>query len=313
MQYEHALVTGGAGFIGSHICERLVGLGLAVASLDDYSAGKTENLAHLPTIREFKCDVTCINSLQYYFKAFEPDIIFHNAASKKNICLRDPTRDLAVNGGGTLNMLLMAREFGVKKFVHASTGSVYGEPIQFPQTEEHPLNPCSYYGVSKLAGERYASLFHNDGLDVTILRYFHVYGSRQESDPNLGGVVAIFCRQVAAGLPITIHGDGRQVRSFTHVDDVVGANLLAAQSSGGTYNCASGTQISIVELAEAIEGLAGHKVSRQLIDPLPGDIRHFDVSNERIKVIGMTNWTDFEEGLHATYNWYESRHPDKVA
>ena len=227
-----ALVTGGAGFIGSHIVESLLKDDYEVVSFDDLTAPKTtKNLNHLKD--QYKdqlyiatTDVTHKQMVNYWMDGI--DIVFHEAASKKNICLKDPSRDLEVNAGGTLNLLEAARHAGVKKFVHASTGSVYGEPTVFPQTEEHPLNPNSYYGVSKLAGERYVAMYHKMGwLDATILRYFHVYGSRQE-DGEFGGVVAIFIRQAKSGEPLIIFGDGSQVRTFTHVDDIVKINRLAS-------------------------------------------------------------------------------------
>ena len=172
--FKRALVTGGAGFIGSHIVRSLLDRGLEVVSVDDYSAGKAENLAGCHDhsgFTEAKCDVTDIERLRPLFKGV--DLVLHQACSKNTVCLRDPARDLEVNAKGTLNMLLLAQEFGVKKFVHASTGSVYGEAQYYPTDEGHPLNPVSYYGVSKLCGVKYVRAFsHLYGLDTTILRYF---------------------------------------------------------------------------------------------------------------------------------------------
>jgi len=155
--FKKALVTGGAGFIGSHLVEELLNLNISVVSVDDYSAGKKSNLKNFrsnPNLREVDCDITSQEELRKNFN--EVDVVFHNAASKKNICLNDPRRDLEVNAEGTFNILELSREFGVKKIVHASTGSVYGEAIYYPQDEKHPVLPTSYYGVSKLAGEGYA-------------------------------------------------------------------------------------------------------------------------------------------------------------
>jgi UDP-glucose 4-epimerase len=152
--YRKALVTGGAGFIGSHLIERLLGDGLKVVSVDNYSAGKAENLDAFrgdPDFQEADCDVTDYDSLKKLFPGV--DVVFHEAASKKTICLRDPRRDLEVNAKGAFNLLKLCRDFGVKKYVHASTGSVYGEALYYPQDERHPLSPTSYYGVSKLAGD----------------------------------------------------------------------------------------------------------------------------------------------------------------
>lgn len=279
------LVTGGAGFIGSHLCEDLVTRGAEVVCLDDLSAGRAANVDFLTNYPNYRfvegsiCDTG--PEMDELFR--RADIIFNNAASKKNICLHDPQRDLDVNAGGTLNLLLLAKEHGVRKFIHASTGSVYGEPTIFPTDETHPLRPVSYYGVSKLAGERYVDVFHQlYGMDTTILRYFHVYGPRQESN-EFGGVVSIFLRRIAEGQNPVVFGDGTQVRSFTYVKDLVTANLRAAFSSrarGQAYNVASGIQISINDLATRMLGMIGN--GNQVVEhgpPLVGDIFRFDVAN----------------------------------
>ncbi len=267
------LVTGVAGFIGSHIAGRLIKDGHEVLGIDDLSAGKVENIPD--RAKFFGNDIT--NLGKWLFN--DVDVIFHNAASKKNICLKDPQRDLEVNGGGTLNLLMKAKEAGVKKFIHASTGSVYGNALQM--SEETPCKPISYYGVSKLAGERYVDMFD---IDTTILRYFHVYGDRQENDPNLGGVVAVFKRRIQEGKHIVIHGDGSQMRCFTHVLDVVEANIQAwlnPISRDKVYNIASGYYTSIGELAESMGGEIEYG------PPLEGDIHDFNISNERSLELGL--------------------------
>lgn len=284
------LVTGGAGFIGSHLSEALVNLGAEVVSIDDLSAGKLGNLAHLsgrPNFRFEKIDIC--DSGPAMDQLFEGvDTVFHNAASKKNICLVNPQRDLTVNAGGALNLLEKAKAHGVRKFVQASTGSVYGEPRIFPTDEEHPLDPVSYYGVSKLAGERYVDVFHKlYGLDTTILRYFHVYGPRQESN-EFGGVVSIFLRRITGGENPIVFGHGRQVRSFTWVGDLVDANLRAAtnpRATGQAYNAASGIRVTINELAEGMLELLdpSKRLRVEHGEPLVGDIMEFDVSNAKIR------------------------------
>jgi nucleoside-diphosphate-sugar epimerase len=211
------------------------------------------------------------------------DVVFHQACSKNTICLKDPLRDMAVNAEGTLNMLLAAKEAGVKKFVHASTGSVYGEPAVFPSDEQHALDPVSYYGVSKLAGDRYARLFSSlHGMSVTILRYYHVFGPRQDNS-DVGGVVSIFGRRCLEGKPIIIYGDGTQIRSFTYVQDVVRINKLAAVTegiSGQAYNCASGIKVTIRELAEAIRSYLGAEATPIVHEDWKmGDIKYFQVDN----------------------------------
>lgn len=295
------IVTGGAGFIGSHLCEGLVAAGADVISLDDLSAGKTSNVAHLesaPNFRFVQMDICEAGpSMDALFEGV--DTVFHNAASKKNICLHNPQRDLEVNAGGALNLLEKSMKHNVRKFVQASTGSVYGEPQIFPTTETHPFEPVSYYGVSKLAGERYVDVFHKlYGLDTTILRYFHVYGPRQESN-EFGGVVSIFLRRITQVQNPIVFGHGEQVRSFTWVRDLVEANLRAATSpkaKGQAYNAASGIRVTINELAKGMLEIldpAG-RLTVEHGDPLIGDIMEFDVSNEKIRAdLGIEFEADF--------------------
>lgn len=298
---KKAVVTGGAGFIGSHICEELVTLGADVYCLDDLSAGKRSNVAFMEEHDNFHFvtkDV-CDHDTEMKDLFEDAHVVFNNAASKKNICLANPRRDLEVNAGGTLNLLQLALEAGVQKFVHASTGSVYGEPTIFPTNEEHPLKPVSYYGVSKLAGERYVDVFHQlHGMNTTILRYFHVYGPRQESN-EFGGVVSIFLRNIAEGRNPIVFGDGAQVRSFTWVKDLVSANLRAAvigESAGQTYNVASGVKVSIAELAAGMLEILDEDGALEVEhdEALVGDIMNFDVDSGRIReTLGVEFDRDF--------------------
>ena len=308
-KFGKAMVTGGAGFIGSHIVEELLTCGVQVISVDDYSAGKEVNLekvASSGSLTQVKCDVTDHGTLKRYFDGV--DVVFHNAASKKTVCLRDPRRDLEVNAKGTFNILELSRDFKVKKVVYASTGSVYGEAQYYPQDEKHPLVPTSYYGVSKLAGERYAEVFHHlYDMDVSILRYFHVYGPRQEFRDNIGGVVSIFIRRLLMGQPLIIFGDGTQQRSFTYVKDVVSANLLAAideRANGEVFNCASGIKVTIKELAEVSARVLGKDdVEIRYEDWTFGDIKIFDVDNSKLRNLGFEFKTSFEDGLRETIEW----------
>jgi nucleoside-diphosphate-sugar epimerase len=312
-EVRRAMVTGGAGFIGSHLIRALVDRGIDVVSFDDYSAGKKSNLDDVrgkPNFREVSGDVTDAASIRRAMEGV--DTVFHQAASKKTVCMRDPSRDLAVNGGGALLLLQAAAELGVEKFVHASTGSVYGEPVAFPQTETHRLRPVSYYGVSKLAGESYVNTFaHLFGVNATVLRYFHVYGPRQESS-DVGGVVSIFLRRALSGQPLVVHGDGDQMRTFTWVGDVVEANLRAATRAiarGKTYNCASGIRVTVKDLASKVIARVGKNIQIQHGDPLPGDIREFDVDNSLItKELGMVFERDFDRGLGKTLDWAIAAH-----
>lgn len=300
LKNKKVIVTGGAGFVGSHLCEELVNVGAEVISIDNYSAGKEENIKFLEVHDNFTAlnkDICDTEGMDELFDGC--DTVFHNAASKKNICLHDPQKDLEVNAGGALNLLEYAHKHKIRKFVHASTGSVYGEPTIFPSTEEHPLRPVSYYGVSKLAGERYVDVFsHLYDLDTTILRYFHVYGTRQESN-EFGGVVSIFLRNIIEKKDLTVFGHGDQVRSFTWVKDLVRANLAAAvnpNSRGKVYNAASGIKVTINELAENLVKMMKAEDSSNIVhgDPLIGDIMYFDISNKQIvDDLGITFEEDF--------------------
>lgn len=304
-KYSKALVTGGAGFIGSHIVESLLRDGLEVISVDDFSAGKEKNLESCRAFKKFSSvcfDVTQKGGLLELFEGV--DIVFHEACSKNTVCLKDPLRDLEVNATGTLNVLSAAREAGVKKFVHASTGSVYGEPKLFPSNESHPLDPVSYYGVSKLAGDRYANLFHHQfGMDITILRYYHVFGPRQDNS-EVGGVVSIFGTRAIKDQPLTIYGDGTQLRSFTFVEDIVNINKFVAitpAASGQAFNCASGVKVTIQELAEAVLAHFGKRnLEIQYQDWKIGDIKRFDVDNSKLTSLGFQFANEFEEGLAKT-------------
>jgi len=308
-KYKKALVTGGAGFIGSHIVEGLLEEGLEVVSIDNYIGGKPENLSELhdmygKKLIELDVDVTDYDALKACFDGV--DIVFHQAASKKTICLNDPRKDLLINGTGTFNILELARDFGVKKVVHASSGSVYGEARYCPQDEEHPLNPTSYYGVSKLAGEKYVRAFCDlYDMDCTILRYFHVYGPRQENS-DVGGVVSIFGRKAFSKQPLIIYGDGTQQRSFTYVKDIVRINFLAALTEGTkgeAYNCASGINITIKELADKVMNHYGLAGAIEYRDWMVGDIKVFDVSNEKLRNLGFNFEWQFNDGLEKTLEW----------
>jgi UDP-glucose 4-epimerase len=274
-----ALVTGVAGFIGSHIAERLVNDGHEVIGIDDLSAGYVENI---PNIHRFYQYDIC--KTEFYAPLLKDvDVVFHNAASKKNICLRDPSRDMEVNGIGTLNLLRLCVHHGIPKFIHASTGSVYGE-VRGIIGEITPRNPCSYYGISKTAGESYVEYFRRF-MDTTILRYFHVYGERQDKSQDKGGVVTIFSDKIKRGEEITIHGDGLQKRVFTHVSDIVDANIKAWEnpaSSGQVYNCASSEKMSVMQLANRLMEKYGNATKINFSKALEGDIYDFNVDTRKI-------------------------------
>ena len=283
------IVTGGAGFIGSHLCDELK-KDYQVYCIDDLSAGYYKNIP--AKVYDVRCDITDMAKLSDLFSDIKPAIVFNQAASKKTVCDKDPRRDLEVNIAGTFNVAKLCFEHKAK-LIHASTGSVYGECIGV-QNENHPLNPLSYYGVSKLAGEKYVALFGTMGLNYCILRYFHVYGSRQEDQEGKGGVVAIWIKRIKQGLPIDVFGDGKQMRSFTHVKDVARANIEAINHQG-IYNCASGHHYNLCDLIEALKNIYGDfEVNYK--DWQPGDVKYFNVNNTKIKK-WHPDWVTLKQGL----------------
>ncbi len=310
---RRALVTGGAGLVGSNLVDRLLTNGWEVRSLDDYSAGKLVHLEIARTFSDFEEVSGDITDTATVDRAMEGvDVVFHQAVSKNTICMTDPGRDLAVNAGGTLNLLLAAIEHNVTKFVHASTGSVYGRTKAFPTTESATLEPVSYYGVSKLAAERYVHAFHTlHGLNVSILRYYHVFGPRQDEGDD-GGVVAIFIRRLLEGLPPIIYGDGTQIRAFTFVKDITAINMAVVdnpKSNGRVYNCASDNRISIKELAERIiDRLGIDGLAPQYEEWRMGDIKHFDIDNQRVKTeLGFNFSWAFDDAIDETIEYLKSQ------
>jgi len=295
------VVTGCAGFIGSHLTQSLLNIGMHVSGIDNLSSGKAENMKEFiehPNFTFFENDVTNYGSMKAIFK--DIDTVFHLAASKKTVCLKDPMRDLEVNAKGTYNMLLLSEQFGVNKFVHASTGSVYGESVNEIQDENFHINPCSFYGISKFAGERYVNLFNQHrGMNTTILRFHHVYGSKQDVGEH-GGVLAIFSHKFKNNEPVTIFGDGKQQRYFTHVSDVVDACIRSVTnpiSEGQTYNVACDSPIGLLTATEILADTLGVKPVIEFEDWTVGDIKYFNTSNNKIKKeLGM-RFKKFTEGV----------------
>lgn len=310
--FKRAMVTGGAGFIGSHIVDALVGRGVDTISVDNYTSGTPANLAHLLGHGRFfaaDCDIRDFAILDFYMAGV--DIVFHNAASKKVISIADPRVDLDVNAKGTYNLLELSRQHGVRKFIHASTGSVYGQPVTRPQDETHPTMPTTFYGVSKLAGEKYVQVFHElYGLDTTVLRYFHVYGPRQENKDG-AGVVWIFMTRALEGKGPIIYGDGSQQRSFTYVGDVVAANLHVAateETAGQLYNCASGVSITVGELATEVLTMTDRQdLEATYAGWQPGEVREFDVDNSKLRSTGFEFQFSLHAGLAKTERYYAAR------
>lgn len=290
-----ALITGAAGFIGSHIAEALVNDGWRVVCIDNLKTGKMENLH--PWFNREQCefhnaDVSEFNAICHLFSGV--DVVFHNAASKCTVCREDPKRDLLVNALGTMNVCHAAIESGVKKVVHASTGSV--NDIK------------SYYGNSKMAGETYLKVCkeYHPGFNYTALRYHHVYGPRQDYSDK-GGVIPIFIRNIYCGKPVTIFGDGEQIRHFTHVSDIVRANLWAAEESmtdGLAFNVMSDVTCTIRDLAIKLHEMMGRPANISYAPAKAGDIRTFTATNKAMGAFGFGEWLSLNDGLRDTIQWY---------
>jgi UDP-glucose 4-epimerase len=301
-----ALVTGGAGFIGSNLVDALLGRGDEVTVLDDLSTGRRENLE--PALEAgaqlVELDIRDGHAVADACERARPEVIFHLAAQidvRKSTA--DPAYDARVNVEGTIRVLEAALKADVPRFINTSTGgAIYGEGKMIPAPEEHPVAPEAPYGQSKFAAEGYSDLFHRlHGLSTVSLRYGNVYGPRQ--DPlGEAGVVAIFCGRLLEGKRPTVFGDGLQTRDFIHVDDVVQANLLAAESrADGAFNIGRGVETTVLELVEALAPLASNGFEPEHAPERPGEIRHIALDCSRAR--GELGWdarVGLEEGLERT-------------
>jgi UDP-glucose 4-epimerase len=307
-----SLVTGGAGFIGSHIAEALVRRGDQVRVLDNLSTGKLENLAGIAG--RFELLEGDIRDLATCRRAVDgAAAVFHEAAlASVARSVEDPLLCNAVNVTGTLNLLVAARDAGVRSVVLASSSAVYGDDETLPKVEGREGRPLSPYGASKLFDEKYGQAFHAlHGLDVVALRYFNVFGPRQDPRSEYAAVIPLFIASILGGGRPTIYGDGEQSRDFIHVDDVVRANLAAAASAsaaGEAFNVASGAGTTIIGLLAAVNRAIGTSVEPVHAPPRPGDILHStaDISKAR-RLLGFTPSLSFVDGLEATIAWYRSR------
>jgi len=295
------LVTGGAGFIGSHLVDSLLDKGHSVVVVDDLSSGRREQVN--PAARFYQLDIR-ERRLEEVFRQEKPDLVDHHAAHidvRRSVA--DPLFDAHVNVLGSLNLLECARQHGVQRFIYASSGgAIYGEPSYLPCDEKHPLNPISPYGVSKLAVEKYLLFYgHAHGLGYTILRYPNVYGPRQDPTGE-AGVVAIFARQMLMGERVTINGSGEQERDFVYVDDIVAANLLAMEHvDGATYNLGCGSGTSVNELFASMRTMIGYPLEPVYGPPKLGEA--FKIYLDATKAQRELRWrpeVNLEDGLRAT-------------
>lgn len=303
------VVTGGAGFIGSHTVELLVSRGYDVVVVDDFSTGTLENLVSVVSrVKVVNRSILDREVLDTILRGV--DAVIHLAAVVSvEESLRDPERVYTVNATGTLYLLEAARRHDVERFVYASSAAVYGDPISLPVKETHPCRPKSVYGASKLAGEALVNSYSESyGLSTISLRYFNVYGPRMKPG-EYAGVVYKFFERILSGKPPVIHGDGEQTRDFVYVEDVAKANLVALESRAtGTYNIGTGRATSINELAEKIMDIAGVKLKPIHGPPRPGDIR-FSVADTTMarEKLGWKPDTSLEEGLKKTLEYFRGK------
>jgi len=303
------LVTGGAGFIGSHLVEALVGENCAVTVIDNLSSGQLENIeAFKENITFVRGDIQDEKTLNKISKGC--DAIFHQAAVVSvTQTVKDPVGSALVNDIGAIKVLDAARRNNVQRVVLASSSAVYGDAPQLPKIESMIPAPLSPYAVQKLTNEYYADLYHRlYGIETVCLRYFNVYGPRQDPSSPYSGVISIFMSKAIAGEVPVIYGDGRQTRDFVYVGDVVQANLLAAVSpnaAGRVFNVGTSHSVEINSLWQMVSTLAQHHTKPQYEDPRPGDILHSLAGVQRAKEsLGFVPSIPFEEGLQKTFHWY---------
>lgn len=303
------LVTGGAGFIGSHLVEALVARAEKVRVLDDFSTGSWANLAPFgDAVEVVEGDIVDYPVVLDAMVGVN-HVLHHAAIASVEHSMRDPIQVHRVNVDGTLNVLLAAREARIQRLVFASSAAIYGAANRLPSDEEALPQALSPYAASKIAGETYIHSFVAAfALPATILRYFNVYGPRQDPTSPYSGVITRFVAAIHRGEPPTIFGDGRQTRDFVYVGDVVRANLKACSTPaaiGGTFNVASGQQLSVLRLSEILNGVLGQRLKPQFAPARAGDVRHSHADISRVRrVLGWQPQVGLEGGLAQTVRWF---------
>lgn len=312
------LVTGGAGFIGSNTVDELVRRGHGVVVLDDLSSGKEENLAEVRSKITFvKGSITDIEAVQKAMQ--QAEYVIHLAArTSVPRSVKDPLDTNRINVDGTLNVLVAARDNRVKRIVFAASSSAYGETPTLPKREDMQPQPISPYGVSKYVGELYAHAFGRCyGMENVCVRYFNIFGPRQDPDSPYSGVLSRFANAFLEDQQPVVFGDGEQTRDFTYVDNAVQANLLACEAptaSGGVFNVGTGSRVSLNQTLEYLRRISGKKLQAKYEPPRDGDIRdsQADISRAR-QVLGYEPTVMFEEGLERTFDWYRTHHEKNAA
>jgi len=305
------LVTGGAGFIGSNIVDELLRRGHSVVVLDDLSTGNEENLAGVRSKIDFRVG-TIIDLATVQSACVGVDYVIHLAArTSVPKSVEDPLETNSVNIDGTLNVLVAARDAKVRRFVYAASSAAYGETPTLPKIESMQAEPISPYGITKFVGELYAQVFGRVyGLENASVRYFNVFGPRQDPTSQYSGVLSRFMLAILKSEPLVIFGDGEQSRDFTYIDNVVDETLRACEvpgASGKVFNGGTGARITLNEVAKSLEKITGKKIQTRYDPPRAGDIRdsQADVSLAR-KILGYEPHVLFEEGLKRTWEWYKA-------
>jgi len=307
-----ALVTGGAGFIGSHLVEGLLAQGYAVRVLDNFATGRRENIAHLADkIELIEGDVCNLTTVRAAMRQVE--VVFHEAALPSVArSVANPLESNEVNITGTLNVLLAARDAGVKRVVYAASSSAYGNQPTLPKVETMTPDPLSPYAIAKLAGEMYARAFTQlYGLSTISLRYFNVFGPRQDPTTQYAGVVAKFVTCALEGKPYPVYGDGEQSRDFSYVENVVQANLRAADAQldgSPVINIAYGERTTLNQIIAMLNELTRQNLPAEYGPPCLGDVRHSHADMTRAhKLLGYDPKVNVREGLRRTLEWYRNQ------
>ena len=295
------LVSGGAGFIGSHIVEAYLAEGHEVAVVDNLATGRRSNVPQAATLHEVDLHA---RELERIIADFKPEVVNHHAAQASvKVGNADPVHDLEVNGGGTARLVQLSVQNGVRKFIYSSSGgTVYGEPESLPVTEEHAIAPRSNYGTSKYVGELYVQLAaRTSGIDYTIFRYGNAFGPRQDPHGE-AGVIAIFTGLMLAGEQCTIDGDGEQKKDYIYVGDIARANVLALTGGSGLVaNIGTGEGITVNHIFSALAEATGNTVPARYGPPRAGDVRYFWLDCSRAKrELGWEPRVGFEEGVGLT-------------
>lgn len=309
---KRALVTGGAGFIGSHLVEGLLKNDYAVRVLDNFATSQRDNLSNVLTdIELIEGDVRNLTTVRNAARSV--DVVFHEAALPSVArSVQNPLESNDVNIAGTMNVLLAARDAGVRRVVYAASSAAYGDQPTLPKIESMMPDPLSPYAVGKLAGEQYLKVFNGlYGLSTISLRYFNIFGPRQDPTTQYAGVIAKFATCALEGKPYPVYGDGEQSRDFTYVENVVRANLLAADAEfGGSplVNIACGERTTLNQIIAMLNELTGQNLPAQYGPERPGDVRHSHASIERARqVLGYEPTVNVLEGLRRTMEWYRSK------